>query len=113
MKEKKVKSKKTEFSMRGWDWTDISKILEVNLDIGDQYILSNTRKKIRNIIMKLYDNKQTQQDIFKINQIRFFIKKLSENNNTYIWPLWVGLGNIKEDTEFLRFIDLLLPYLWD
>jgi hypothetical protein len=109
---------KTEISIRGWDWTEIGKILGYNIDnnINEHSVNANIRKKLRKIHRILCisnDQKEISDAKLKVNQIRHFITKLCENNNSYITPLYQGLNKIEEDSEFIRFVDVLLLYLWD
>ncbi len=127
MKVKKPPHLKTEVSIKGWDWTEISKILEIS-EISDRtkgyygegVVLKKTKKKLGNIYRDLVgfnvnnkNSKLKKEELeLKIKQIRYFVYKLSEQKSGYTSPLYRGLYEIGEDSEFIKFVNILLPYLW-
>jgi len=114
---KKQKCDKTEISIKGWDWTEISRILGVNSK-EEKTLLKKTKKKLELLSSDMYPPHgqayiYTKEEAkFKINQIRFFVKTIAENDNSYTTPLWEGLYKIEDDSVFINYVGVLLAYMW-
>ena len=89
---------------------------------SEEVLLYNIRKVLQELASeRFYRNsnseklcKLTEEELKeKIGGIRTFVKRLSEGKHSYTTPLWNGLYRIKSDEEFLRYVEELLPHLWD
>lgn len=111
----RMKKRKTERSFRGWDWTEISSWLGVDVDYNkpEKEILDKTREKIKEIMDLFNTNRISKHQQKLIDGIRTFTLRLSEHNNSYSSPLWSGLYKIEHDGEFLKFVYILLERMWD
>lgn len=104
---------KTERTFRGWDWEELSAWLGVNPDQDESVLLEQTRIKINKLASNLVLHKISPEEMKLIKGIRTFVSRLAKWENTYNQPLWKGLSAIEDDEAFLRFVDPLLPYMWD
>lgn len=135
------KRNKTQKVFRGWDFGEIIEWMEV--DYKDSHIkmfkyrLKEFYKTMKIAFKELFKNRFYNEEereieeakkalnhllylkdsdprfIHKVAGLRTYVKKLYGFENTYLHPLWKGLYEIESDSEFIRYVSLLLEYMWD
>jgi len=89
--------------------------LIVGWDDEEREILE-TKKALELLQDKLYSfnySNVEQKYLDKVQGLRVYIKRLSETDHSYSTPLWIGLHDIKDDGEFIKYVILLFECLWD
>jgi len=73
-------------------------------------------KRALNYLMMNLDNSSSEiqeKCKIKVEGLRTYVTKLSNNRKSYIYPLWKGLSEIESDCEFVKYVSFFLESLWD
>lgn len=99
-------------------WSDIHKTFnryfgKFRITDTEEIYIELTRDELIKLIVNIHDGNIIKEQKEKIEGIRTYISRLIEQDHSYLSPLWEGLIKIENETEFLKFVNVLLPYLWD
>lgn len=102
---------------KGWDWTEISEFLGVDIELSDEEIIKQTNIKLDEI-MDMWDvsldyNSKLQPNYKVAQEIREFLVKLNCGDKTSFSSVLKGIYKIEDSQVFLQHIKHYLQYLWD
>jgi len=92
---------------KGFDWTELSKVLKLDLDISDKLLLRETQKILLSAIAHSNEKK-----VAKL--IKKFLQALHKESKriNYSAPLWKGMLKIKSDETLIKHTVELLDSMW-
>ena len=102
---------------KGWDWTEISEYLGVDIELDEEEIIKQTNIKLDEIInmcdVALDYNSKLQPNYTHAQEIREFLVKLNCGDRTSFSTVLKGIYKIEDSQTFLQHIKHYLQYLWD
>ena len=110
-KKKKIKK----YKWTGWDWSEISEYLDIPMFDSCKYRAKKTRVELNKLMKEASFGQfnKPYKDMNKVNEIRRFVKKLSKSKLHSDYKFFREFSKIKGDFVFLRYVSILLEYLWD
>tara|TARA_Y100000310_G_C20535170_1_gene740493 strand:- start:66 stop:392 length:327 start_codon:yes stop_codon:yes gene_type:complete len=99
----------------GWDWSEISEYLGVGEYDSCKYRAKKTRIELDKLMNEaaLGQFNKPYKGVEKVNEIRRFVKKLSESKRHFDCDFFKELSRMEGDFQFLQYVSVLLEYLWD
>jgi len=105
-----------EIVLHGSDWTELGEMFGILCDDDDAQTARHVRNKIGELADRfvLRDPAPLPEDFRRLELIRGFVSLLRDGSRGigYCAPLWQGLLEIQDDWTFLRFVMVLLEFMW-
>ena len=124
-----------DYNTKGWDWEELAVVLGLAetedeffqrypddqedlpaemLFAGEQARAEVLRRELNSWAFCGWEKGgKTLEDQHKVAiAVRNFVKQVIRGDHGLTPPLWKGLLKIKDDSEFLRYVAVLLEYLW-
>lgn len=98
-----------EYIFKGWDWTEIAEYF--NIDESDEKSAEEIESKFLVISEEIHGVCLGAHP--DIKKLREFVLACHKADTTYKKPMWKGLSAIKEDSAFLKFMNLLYREMWN
>lgn len=100
--------------MNYYDWSElVTEVLGVSVeedpdDYNDKKLLEAGQKELAKAVF-------ADPIPLPVAELRDWVKQFAElwEDRNLSAPLWKGLAQVENDTEFCQYLRILLPYLWD
>lgn len=119
--------KKEAKKYEGYDWTEVYWALGISVVGGgldmksdaNQALYKRLRDEIDIVLASIYMIPGTPKISERSKQVLLVCRAYCwaagrmKNSHSYLQPVWRGLSEVRDDSEFLKLYSELFPYIWD